>query len=91
LNEIKHNTGRPNLRWRIVPGFFFAGLGLLLVGGFARNLFLGVPFMHPAHFLVFVAGVVWTFAAVEWFRGKWWLAVCASVVGFILPFLRPIP
>ncbi len=49
-----------------------------------------VPVTHPSHFLMFVSGAIWFVASLLCFRGFWALTLIATLVGFVLPFFRPI-
>jgi hypothetical protein len=84
----------PSSSWRTVPGYVFGLLGWFLTFGtvvsFVNTVFFGETRVSdlPADVVRVVvgyvtAGVVWLVASISWFKGRWWLATVASVLGYL--------
>ena len=86
------STSRPQFHWRILPAFVLIGMSCFVGVLFYNNVVIhAVPLTHPAHFLIFVAGLAWFAGAIFVFRGNWIVACLAAIVGVALPFFRSLP
>ena len=85
-------TVTPRFRWRIVPAFTLLIVGALQLGLSVWSM-LRLPtweWFWMNHGVIAIAGIILIVAAVAWHRGKWWLAGIGTVLGFVLPSLRPV-
>jgi len=87
----------PLLRWRLIPTAFIGAMGaastlfgLVAVGIMSyvvatRQNAVSVFLMMAACSLYLGVGVIWLFAASCFWRGKYRMAIVATVVGFVIP------